>query len=98
VYTPREHFASKEIRVKASILDLRRRMPTILKALDRRESVVISYRGKDRALLSPLPRDAAMPALDPRDDPAFGLWRDRDDMPDPVAAVRRLLEGRDHAV
>ena len=83
--------------MKASILDLRRRMPDILKALDRRESVVISYRGKDRALLQPLPAKSDEP-VDPRDDPAFGLWRDRDEWADPAAAVRRLREGRGHAV
>lgn len=27
---------------------------------------------------------------DIRDNPAFGLWRDRDDLTDPVAAVRSL--------
>ena len=83
--------------MKASILDLRRRMPDILKALDRLESVVISYRGKDRAVLSPLSEKSDKPD-DPRADPAFGLWRDRDDVADPVKIVRRWREGRDHAL
>ncbi|MCL2001282.1 MAG: prevent-host-death family protein [Planctomycetes bacterium] len=83
--------------MRASILDLRRRMGDILKAIDRRESVVISYRGKDRAILHPLPETSAEP-FDPRTDPAFGIWRDRDDLADPVAAVRLMREGRSHAL
>ena len=39
--------------MKASILDLRRRMKDILLALDRNESVTIFYRGKEKAILSP---------------------------------------------
>lgn len=82
--------------MRTSILDLQRRMPDVLKALDRRETVVLSYRGKDRALLRPLP-SAPDASIAPRDDPAFGLWKDRDDWTDPAAAVRRLRTGRGHA-
>ena len=36
--------------MKASILDLRRRMKDVLLALDRNESVTIFYRGKEKAI------------------------------------------------
>ena len=39
--------------MKASMLDLRRRMRDVLRALDRNESVTIYYRGKEKAVLSP---------------------------------------------
>ncbi|MCL2648966.1 MAG: hypothetical protein FWD61_18530 [Phycisphaerales bacterium] len=80
--------------MKASILDLRRRMPDILKALERRESVIISYRGKDRALLTPLPGETKASLADLLADPAFGLWKDRAEYADPVAAVRRMRKRR----
>ena len=42
----------------ASMLDLKRRMRDIFRALDRNESVTIFYRGKEKAILSPLPKPA----------------------------------------
>ena len=40
--------------MKASILDLRRRMKDVLLALDRNESVTIFYRGKRRCCMNPI--------------------------------------------
>ena len=39
--------------MRATILDLRRRIPEVLRALDRHERVTILYRGKERAVLIP---------------------------------------------
>ena len=76
--------------MKASILDLRRRMKDILLALDRNESVTIFYRGKKKALLSPIRQRTKEPV---KDHEAFGMWRDRKDMADVDTYVRDLRKG-----
>ena len=77
--------------MKASILDLRRRMKDILLVLDRNESVTILYRGKEKAILSPIRQRTKEPV---KDHEAFGMWRDRKDMTDVDAYVRNLRKGR----
>ncbi|MXW77464.1 MAG: type II toxin-antitoxin system Phd/YefM family antitoxin [Gemmatimonadetes bacterium] len=76
--------------MKASITDLRRRMKDILLALDRNESVTILYRGKEKAILSPIRQRTRKPV---KDHEAFGMWRDRKDMADVDAYVRNLRKG-----
>ena len=76
--------------MKVSILDLRRRMKDILLALDRNESVTILYRGKEKAILSPIRQRTRKPV---KDHEAFGMWRDREDMADVDAYVRNLRKG-----
>lgn len=83
--------------MEASILDLRRRMPEVLRALDRNESVRILYRGQPRAVLVP-ERSTAHQRGSVADSPAFGLWKDHDDLEDVTAYVRRLRRGRFDAV
>lgn len=77
--------------MKASILDLRRRMKDVLLALDRNESVTIFYRGKEKAILSPCQQRINKSV---KDHEAFGMWRDRKDMADVDAYVRNLRKGR----
>jgi len=85
------------ISVKASILDLRRKMSEILRALDRNEPVTIFYRGKEKGILYPAKggRHAAGPISQ---HPAFGMWRDRQDMQEVPEVVRQLRQGRRHAL
>lgn len=73
--------------MKASILDLRRRMRDVLRALDRNESVTIYYRGKEKAVLSPSRQRTGKSV---KDHETFGMWRDRDDTTDVDAFVRSL--------
>jgi prevent-host-death family protein len=83
--------------VKASFVDLRRKMRQVLKALERNEPVTLSYHGKEKAVL--LPKAAAKPST-PRstqEHPAFGMWKDRKDMKDPAAWVRKVRRPRRHA-
>jgi antitoxin (DNA-binding transcriptional repressor) of toxin-antitoxin stability system len=79
--------------MEASILDLRRRMPDVLRALDRNESVTILYRGRRRAVLVPV---AAQP--DERRSvaslEAFGMWKDHDALTDVAGHVRKLRRSR----
>ena len=70
--------------MKATILDLRRRMKDVLLALDRNESVTIYYRGKEKAILLPSLQRTEKSVTDHT---AFGMWRDRKDMADVDAFV-----------
>jgi antitoxin (DNA-binding transcriptional repressor) of toxin-antitoxin stability system len=82
--------------MKASMLDIRRRMKDVLSALERNEPVTITYRGKAKGVLYPVgagkPESRAI-----TDHPAFGMWRDRKDMEDVDAFVRAVRKSR-HAV
>ena len=77
--------------MKASIVDLRYRMKSVLEALDRGEPVTVLYRGKEKARLVPI---SATKKGRLEDHPAFGMWKDREDMADPAAWVRKIRQGR----
>ncbi len=77
--------------MKASMLDLRRRMREVLAALDRNEPVTITYRGKDKAIMYPVRKRSPMRASE---HPSFGMWRDREDMQDVEAYIRKLRKPR----
>jgi antitoxin (DNA-binding transcriptional repressor) of toxin-antitoxin stability system len=82
--------------MKASILDLRRRMADVLRALDRNEPVKILYRGRERAVLLPA-RGPWREGAAIGDHPAFGMWKTRTDLKEVAAYVRALRKGRFHA-
>ena len=85
--------------MQATILDLRRRMPEVLRALDRQEQVTILYRGKERATLVP---SGGKPSKKGKRNasahPAFGMWSNHDDLVDVAVKVRALRRGRVHAL
>ncbi len=81
----------------SSVLDLKKQLPDILRALKRQEKIVVSYGGKKLALLQPLPESVDVES-DVRNNPAFGMWRDREEFADPAAFVRSIRRGRDHAL
>ncbi len=81
----------------SSVLDLEKQLPDVLRALKRQEKVVVSYGRKKLALLQPLPADADTEG-NVRDNPLFGIWRDREEFADPAAFVRSIRRGRDHAL
>ena len=83
--------------MKASVLDLRRRMKDILRALDRKEPVTILYRGKEKAVLYPSGTSRGRGGSVSKH-PAFGMWKDRDDVRDVGKAVRALRKGRSRAL
>lgn len=83
--------------MEASILDLRRRMRDVLRALDRNEPVTILYRGKKKAVLQPS-QGAERRGGSVGDHPAFGMWKHREDLEDAAAVVRDLRKGRSHAL
>lgn len=77
--------------MEASIVDLRYRMKDVLRAIDRGETVTVTYRGKEKARLVPV---ADRPPVNLRDQPFVGMWKDREDMADPVAYIRKLRQPR----
>ena len=79
-----------EIAAKA----LRSRVGQVLACLDRGESVTITYRGKPRAKLVGIDADRKEESRRSTGFPAFGMWRDREDLTDVDAHVRELRKGR----
>ena len=82
--------------MKASIVDLRRRMGEVLRALDRNETVKILYRGRERAIMIPS-GTSQRKSKSIAEHPAFGIWKDRKDVEDMEAHIRKLRQGRFHA-
>lgn len=78
--------------MKATVLDLRRNTSKILEALARNETVSLSKRGKEIARI--VPTQADQPKGSIKDNPAVGMWADRQDMEDPAEYVRKLRRGR----
>ena len=76
--------------MNATIVDLRYKMKTVLRAIDRGETVTVLYRGKERARLTPITPAPSSDAPKTRDQPLFGLWKDRADIGDPASYVRQL--------
>jgi antitoxin (DNA-binding transcriptional repressor) of toxin-antitoxin stability system len=85
--------------MKASVLDLRRRMKDILNSLKRNEPVTLLRRGKVVGTIQP-PESALASGSDLHASahPAFGMWRDRPGLEDVEAAVERLRGGRFNAL
>jgi antitoxin (DNA-binding transcriptional repressor) of toxin-antitoxin stability system len=79
--------------MKASVVDLRYRMKDVLRAIDRGETVTVLYRGKEKAKLVPIDAGREKP-FKSSDHPAFGMWKDREDMKDPSAWVRKIRRSR----
>lgn len=75
--------------MKVSIQNVERRIADVLRALDRREPVTITYRGRRKGVLIPVDAQRT-PAGSAANHPAFGLWRDRAESKDVDAFVRRL--------
>jgi antitoxin (DNA-binding transcriptional repressor) of toxin-antitoxin stability system len=83
--------------MNATIVDLRYNMKHVLRAIDRGETVTVLYRGKERAKLTPIAPAAGRRAPKTKDQPLFGLWKDRKDIGDPAAYIRRLRAPRQTA-
>jgi hypothetical protein len=79
--------------MQATILDLRRRMREVIKALDRNEPVTILYRGRPKGILYPMPaaKEKQRPITEEK---IFGMWKDREDMKDVEGYLRRLRQSR----
>lgn len=81
--------------MKMTFLELRREPGRLLDALERREEVTLSRRGREIARVVPL---EGASSIDVERHPAFGMWSARKDLKDPVRAVRRMRRGRSHGL
>ncbi len=79
----------------ATVVDLRRRTKEIIAALDRGESVTITYRGKEKGTIIPAQKRKRRSISESR---FCGMWKDREDMEDVHEYLRRLRERRRHVV
>ncbi len=77
--------------MEATTKDLRLHTAEVLAAADRGEQVIITYRGRRRAVLTRWPGVRALGRAGSRN-PAFGLWQDQTG--DVEEGVRRLRRGR----
>jgi prevent-host-death family protein len=78
--------------MEATTKDLRLHTRELISATDRGEQVIITFRGKPRAMLVPFV-EGDLKALDGHN-PAFGLWSDRDMDVSVDEQVRQLRRGR----
>ena len=75
--------------------DLRSGIGAALACVDRGETVTITSRGEPRAQLVGVDLHQGLPTAGEKERmPAFGMWRDRDDMADVDAYVQGLRKGR----
>lgn len=80
--------------MKASFVDLRRKSAAIIRALQRKESVTVLYRGVPAAIMQPIDQPPDAPIDSVKKHAAFGMWADRDDIEDVASHVRRIRRGR----
>ena len=78
--------------MKASLLNLRRSPSRILQAIENRQEVTLTRRGKPFARIVPFRESEGKRVSDHA---AFGMWRDREDL-SVDAQVRELRRGRGH--
>jgi antitoxin (DNA-binding transcriptional repressor) of toxin-antitoxin stability system len=83
--------------MEATFVELRTKSNEILQALERNEPVTILYRGQPKAVMQPL-GEPRPPIGKARDHGAFGLWKDRKDLPDAAQQVRDIRRGRHSAL
>jgi prevent-host-death family protein len=77
--------------MKATIADLRYRMKDVLSAVERGESVTLLYRGKPKARIVPVAQEIGAKLAEAE---VFGMWKDRKDLRNVPAYVRKLRQGR----
>ena len=76
--------------------ELRRHTGRVRRALERNEQVTLTYRGKTKGIIQPVAAEEGQKPDRPRvqDDPAFGMWKDRKDMEDVHAWLRKIRHRR----
>ena len=59
--------------MKASVLDLRRKMKSIMTAIERKEKVILTHRGIEKGVIYPVNAEPEG-EYNLLEDPAFGMW------------------------
>jgi prevent-host-death family protein len=78
--------------MKVTLVELRRNPARILEAIERNETVTLSKRGREIARIVPIENRDQRQSI--RDEPAVGMWADRDEMADPSQYVRAIRKAR----
>jgi len=81
--------------MEATTKDLRLHTRELIAATDRGEKIVITYRGKPRAMLTPITEQLQAGKRQTRN-PAFGLWQESQQTESVDEQVRRLRQPRSH--
>ena len=79
--------------MEASVLDLRKNMSKVMSAINRRERVTLTHRGRRKAVIVPF-TEKKQSRVKVADLPAFGMWKNREDLADVEAVVRQMREPR----
>jgi hypothetical protein len=59
--------------MKASVLDLRKKMKSIMTAIERKEKVILTHRGIEKGIIYPINSEPEG-EYNLLEDPAFGMW------------------------
>ncbi len=76
--------------MKASAKDLRFHSKEILETISRGEEVIITYRGKPHAVMTPVKTEKSYDS----GHNLFGIWKDNDEIKDVAGYVRQIRKGR----
>ena len=79
--------------MEASVLDLRKNMSKVMSAINRCERVTLTHRGRRKAVIVPFAEEKQS-RIKVADLPAFGMWKDREDLADVETVVRQMREPR----
>lgn len=79
--------------MKISLVELRRDTKKLLDALERREEITLTRRGRAVATIRPAGNEEP---IAPEEHPAFGMWANRKDLENPTEAVKRGRQSRYH--
>lgn len=77
--------------MEISTKDLRSHTRELFSAIERGEEIILTYHGKPRARITGLQQDNNKIA---KVHPAYGIWKEREDMSSPEKYVRDLRKGR----
>jgi prevent-host-death family protein len=81
--------------MQVSVKELRKQPGRILSIAGAGNDITITVRGKPAAKIVPLDYDAPKEArADDEESLAFGMWKDREDMKDPLAFIANIRKGR----
>jgi len=78
--------------MKIGILELSKNLRHVIAALQRRAIAVLSKHRRDVTFSIPAGQTSETEII--RNSPAFGMWKEREDMEDPAEYVRRMRSGR----
>jgi antitoxin (DNA-binding transcriptional repressor) of toxin-antitoxin stability system len=80
--------------MEIALKDLEPHSRQLIEAMDRGEEVMLTYRGKPCARVTPVVSNQPSASDDLQEAPLFGIWRDREDILDVAAYMDTLRKPR----